>query len=101
MTGRRFRRPLTAVDRDVILSALSEAGLRDNALYERYSGRAMYGEECFGIVGSMGEIMSFQAELPRSLARQLARAFRTDDMGLDVIGYFPGFTIDENEEGTS
>lgn len=67
-----------------------------------YSGRAMYGRTCVGLVGSIGDFAGFMIELGRRVAvdddagveyDELAQAIqsdvRTDSMGLSTIFYFP------------
>lgn len=84
-------------------------------IYEGYSGRGMYGAECFGLTfetssdahyffTAIGIILG-QAEerdeeiagygsYPTELAYDLTRASRTDSLGYGTIVYFPGFEID-------
>lgn len=80
-----------------------------------YSGRGMYGSECLGVVVPRGELGDFIADLVEGLGefcdgdedsdinhRDVAdglRMMRTDDMGRDMIVYFPGVPyVGEQEE---
>lgn len=67
---------------------------------KNYSGRFMYGEECFGIVtGQYLNPSSFLSrfvlmlldEGERDLAYELSKNVREDNMGLGSIIYFPKF----------
>lgn len=69
-----------------------------------YSGRAMYGGTCFAIVGSdqdLLEFMVFLAQEDAEAAETLARSVRRDNMGMDMVFYWPGTTcpgLEEREE---
>lgn len=68
------------------------------AIYEDYSGRAMYGEKCIGIVGSPSECAAFLVEITAEdpdLGREMARKERTDSMGRSMIAYYPGIQLEE------
>jgi len=82
---------------EVVFDAADMAGLdTDEDLRRDYSGRFMFGEECFGIVGdagSYGEFMANVAMEDADLAKALAGAVRTDSMGLSTIYYFPGYRM--------
>ena len=73
-------------------------------VYERYSGRFMYGEQCVGFVGSPSVVAKVFARLGAAqdtadVAEQMAEVMRTDNMGLDMIFYFPGWSApDEGPE---
>jgi hypothetical protein len=65
------------------------------SVYERYSGRGMFGDTCWGIV------------CPHSAVKEVIRATKgfgkacTDEMGLDAIVYWPFFKEQgETESGT-
>lgn len=64
-----------------------------------YSGRGMYGNGCFGLIGSMNALMDFTAAAADVLDEDqmgiLIRALTIDNMGHDFIFYFPGVTTDE------
>ena len=80
------------------LDAAREAELPATALRTDYSGRAMYGETCFGIVvNSPGKLAEFAMAIGEYLdaktARHLARRAREDAMGMSIIYYWPGVTL--------
>ena len=64
-----------------------------------YSGRWMFGQTCFGLVGSLADIqcalMEFVEDNPDdgSVIRNLVKSQRRDNMGLDMIVYFPDVDI--------
>ena len=94
---------MNLISRADIEEALYDAGLDDEALYEEYSGRGMYGRECFGIVGTPGDAMAFLVALAKVDALDvdviyMAKSTRTDGMGLQTISYWPGYTIGEDDE---
>jgi hypothetical protein len=94
-----------------ILKEVIENKGEDFRLYRNYSGRCMYGRTCFGIVASnVGSIFADLVEgadeffskfydedmEPPHILRELARMmrlYRQDNMGHDVIVYFPDFTL--------
>lgn len=60
--------------------------------YPDYSGRGMFGQKCFGIVGGIGDLVTFMMELVKEepdLAQEMASYIQHDSMGLDSIYYFP------------
>lgn len=70
--------------------------------YTDYSGRGMYGTECFGIVTT-----NINLVLPAMVAVltdegkdfdvfELAQELRTDNMGLSFIAYFPAVQVKGN-----
>lgn len=64
-----------------------------------YSGRGMYGRDCFGLVlDSTSDIMDFILAVSyddRDLADALSRNLTEDSMGLSGIYYFPRFAVTE------
>jgi hypothetical protein len=70
------------------------------ATWRSYSGRGMYGRQCFGIVTDNG--LSFVQELAYTCGEEglrMPERINSDSMGLDMIVYWPGveFTMaDEN-----
>lgn len=90
----------TKLDRDQILEAMQTADLWEDDLYEGYSGRAMYGETCFGVVcDSPGKFALFCAALGSSADDwDFVNSVRTDSMGLSTIYYFPGYELGDGEE---
>lgn len=92
---------MTQLDREQLVEALEMAGLDEDALYEDYSGRGMYGDKCFGIVGGVGEVLLFAAALG-SFADDwdwIGKA-RSDGMGLSTIWYWPGVQVASVEVGS-
>lgn len=93
---------MPSVERDVIESAMRDADLDEDKLYENYSGRFMYGHKCFGIVGGIEDYGKFLIQLTKvdyDLAWDLAQSVRTDDMGCESIFYFVGYQLaDEDKE---
>ena len=95
---------LTEDQIDVIEEALDICTDSDGELYRGYSGRAMYGRTCVGIVvENVGQLIAFGRELERVADRQdveidLGDAV-TDSMGLRMIAYWPNWdTADEDED---
>ena len=89
------------ISRSDIIDALYDAGLDADSLREDYSGRAMYGESCFGIVCSDGEALHFVASIAIILEGRAddwhwVEDVRTDSMGLSTIWYWPGIKLGEN-----
>ncbi len=100
-------------DSDIAQDIISCA--EDNRLepYYNYSGRAMYGKKCFGLVGSIGSIAGFIIDmvesctmeevvsLPFTTKQTVIECFRymhTDSMGMDSIMYFPSLNIEAPKE---
>lgn len=88
------------IDRAILEAAQAE-GIE---VREDYSGRGMYGGECFGIVGSLNGLLTFAAILAGSCDNEeeaadvlsdLAQAAQEDSMGRQSIYYFPGWTFKE------
>lgn len=93
---------------DAVLEACDYANLDEDAIRLSYSGRGMYGAQCFGIVGSDKELFLFCAGLAdyvgyndaapgipaRDAVQGLIEHAATDSMGRDMILYFPGYTLD-------
>lgn len=78
----------------------------DAQIYYDYSGRGMYGEECFGLTcdnpGQYATFLLVMAQFgEQELAEQLAEATRTDSMGFQTIYYFPGWQIAEEDRWTA
>lgn len=100
------------LDYNEIIEAVEDATGDRDALYLGYSGRGMYGSECFGIVCSLGELLVFVESLSTRAALSSSDAnvgewidrAQSDSMGISTIWYFPGATIvnapdeDESEE---
>lgn len=81
--------------RDTVDHALLDAGVAGEvSIRPRYSGRAMYGAECFGLVGDGHDLELALSELPRNV-RESAR---WDSMGRRSIVYFPGHLLDREDD---
>jgi hypothetical protein len=94
---------MNLISRADIEEALYEANLDTEALYEGYSGRGMYGKECFGIVGTPGDAMAFLVALAKVDALDvdviyMAKYTSMDNLGLKTISYWPGYTIDDEND---
>lgn len=78
------------------------ADFEADAILPNYSGRFMYGATCFGFVGNSSDYTRFVMRLPSQIgfedAEELVDSLRTDNMALDMIYYFPGWTLDNVPE---
>jgi hypothetical protein len=70
-----------------------------------YSGRAMYGESCLGIVtdNPTRAILTLATNLAEMEEMELLALLRDatsreDSMGRSVVIYFPSLTVDDDEE---
>jgi hypothetical protein len=96
----------TAIDYETISDALEgEMGwdfTAKDCIRADYSGRGMFGEECFGVVlesdSQFSRFLLALGETEPDLARDLADRVRTDSMGMSGIWYFPGFTLENVPE---
>lgn len=88
---------MTTVSRITIEDALARADLDEDAIYEDYSGRGMYGASCFGIThAGAREVLAFIAHLAtidEEAALLLAERATEDSMGRGTITYFPGVDL--------
>lgn len=81
--------------------AMYDAGLLpEEDLYVTYSGRCMYGAECFGLKCTLQDAakvliaITHREELGGyDLADELASTMSFDDLGRGSVVYFPGFGI--------
>lgn len=82
---------------DIELIDKAVDNLDDVRVYPNYSGRNMYGKECFGIVtNNVTNLCKFFLYLDSDdnfIGEDLADAVREDNLGYDTIYYFPGFTL--------
>lgn len=87
------------VSREMILAALEQAGLDEEAVYDGYSGRCMYGATCFGIVAQPHDFALFCAAVGASSDdwEYWINDLREDQLGLSMIWYWPGHTLDKSE----
>jgi hypothetical protein len=102
-------RTLDNEERAAVEAAICELNERGStSLYPDYSGRGMYGSQCFGIETSLNRF-EVGVELALALAaadggdmsdlaRELATDARTDSMGLGTIIYFPAFEWGTQED---
>lgn len=87
------------ISRTHIENAAYEADLdTEEDIYWEYSGRYMYGEKCFGIVGSVSDFARFLVMLTYlddgpDEAYELSQRVNTDSMGRSTIFYFPGVKV--------
>ena len=83
---------------------LEAADYEADSIYTDYSGRFMYGATCFGFVGNQADYTRFIMRLPSQIgfedAEALVDSLRTDNMALDMIYYFPGWTLTDVPEDT-
>lgn len=80
---------------------VSAADLEYEDIYPEYSGRAMYGRTCVGfVVPNTGMLLNLGLAIGTVLDEYEAQAFmggaRTDNLGLDMIVYFPEVQIAED-----
>jgi len=77
--------------------AATIAARSNTKIYDGYSGRGMYGEQCVGFTVYGSGYALLVATIVRTLDTDVADAMlgrlTTDSMGLGTIVYFPGFTI--------
>lgn len=81
----------------------------EDVIYADYSGRSMYGRECFGLVVNrdadftliMLALADHLAEeneddeyMARDTVRELVDNLRTDNLGMSTIFYFPSWTLE-------
>jgi hypothetical protein len=75
-----------------VAEQLEDAG----ADVREYSGRGMYGEECPAFeCSTMAEAFQVFVDIAENdpvMAHELARAVKTDSMGMGMIVYFPRIT---------
>lgn len=82
---------------DEVVAAADNAGLEESAVRHNYSGRAMYGKECLGLVyDNLDELLMFYGHLllMTDLTDQLVGT-RTDNMGRSMIAYWPSVQVNE------
>lgn len=92
---------------DDVLEAVMHSGVETDSMdyadviSNDYSGRSMYGRECFGVtLKNDADMLLFMLELAdvleddRETVKELAQNMRSDNMGLDYIYYFPGWELE-------
>ncbi len=78
----------------------NDTGIRP---YYGYSGRGMFGDTCFGVVGDpngiQGALMDFAYDCPaaRGAVGRIVKNQRRDSLGKGMIVYFPGVDIPKPE----
>ena len=79
----------------LISETLGTAGGLRVTIHPEYSGRGMFGVTCFGVSGSIGDIIEFMVALSMESAEamHMARETRTDDFGRRIIAYWPGHCL--------
>ncbi len=93
------------VSRELECAIRNAAEDNDFQIRENYSGRGMFGRECFGVVTdeSVGKVIAAiirnidDFDVVEEFARVL-EDLRTDSMGLSAIIYFPGWNLPEEVE---
>lgn len=110
--------PLDTVDGNTVLAAAQACGLEPQDVTTSYSGRYMYGAECLAVYLPSGTNLhrQFMVELTAALVRdalaaashdsvdsdvelaldtavRMAKAARTDQMGHDMVLYFPDWNL--------
>lgn len=90
---------VTIIDYTTLVDVAYDAGLDEDAVRADYSGRGMYGDTCVGIVGSPGELTAYVAALAVTLETDgldwsWIGSVSQDSMGLDMIWYWRGLTVD-------
>lgn len=104
---------MKTIKRAIVQEALDLCEIEAN-IYTGYSGRAMYGKRCDGIVVksfgdaflfflALGQVASHEMEeLPldgdefdelEDAVIEMTQTARTDNLGSDVIVYFPGWAF--------
>ena len=72
-------------NRQIVKKIVRIAENRGLTPYRGYSGRGMFGSKCIGFCGDNGEC----AALAGLIKRKTGISFSYDNMGLDMIYYFP------------
>jgi hypothetical protein len=89
---------MTTIAYNIIENACHDAGLDpDETIRVDYSGRAMYGATCLGIVHrDVGELLAFAVALDHGgMELDWLTGARQDSMGLSIITYWPGVSLDD------
>jgi hypothetical protein len=87
------------INRSLVEEALENTG-QDAGSILRYSGRAMFGAECFGIVGDLGLLVEFVAALTMLYMDEYGEApdwlagVRQDLIGRSQVFYWPQVALD-------
>lgn len=87
---------------ELLYAALEEVNSGTVRVDTEYSGRAMYGDRCLGLVGSFGTIMEAVARLTIRMTEELddeswissmCSRMRMVILGNVLIVYFPGWKV--------
>ena len=93
---------MVEVTRTQIEKACHYAGLdTDSDIRWEYEGRGAFGESCLGIICELDDLLEIVTDLARQddqLDLVWLRRVRGDSMGYNRIWYFPGFSLDAEEE---
>ena len=95
---------MTSITRDQMETVIDRTpALSYDSVTNDYSGRGMYGKSCFGIDYDTADdlavfLMRLYEVLGEDVAIDMAENIRLDNMGLGMIAYFPGYSIDEWDE---
>lgn len=84
------------LDRNDYDALVDEAAYHEANIYENYSGRAMYGDVCFGVYGriTIGEANEIIKNALPDKFEDIIVAATSDNLGLDTIYYYPGVKFD-------
>jgi hypothetical protein len=107
----------TPFTQDDLEEALDFVGLFDFDVRRGYSGRAMYGRACFGVVHGESDAQialaivkaivnngvstdgdAYDAEDAIERACEIVKAARGDNMGRESITYFPGWSLPDGDD---
>ena len=84
------------IDEDTARGAACAADLGGEAVRPEYSGRAMYGATCLGIVhDSLDQLIDFVVAMAEDGVS--LRGARQDSMGHSTITYWPGVQVEGYE----
>lgn len=86
--------PNDADIREILEEVICEVGDDASRIYEGYSGRGMYGRECFGVVVPSNQYIQ-AVEAAASLGLYGAKV---DQLGCDMIVYWPRPRIEPRED---
>lgn len=94
--------------RQRVLDALIQADIADCELREKYSGRGMYGDTCFGLICGLNQLVLFVHALATQAAEdgcdtddtEWLQEVCSDSMGRDEIYYFPHAQVEPSADGS-
>lgn len=91
------------MEKSEIIDAIRAAAYaRDVKVYMDYSGRAMYGTNCIGIVGDLGDLVAVIARVTRDWDSDEEitelNNIRSDSMGQESIYYWPRLETDSGSD---